>query len=77
MIVAVKERVGDVTIRWQEEVGDMKLKCNLCLEEKGVAVKTDELVMVTRNGADLLVCNSHKERMDGDRHHETKAYSHD
>lgn len=58
------------------EDGNMKLKCNLCLLERGVAVKTEELVIRNVDGRDLLVCETHKERIDGDKSHEGRADIH-
>lgn len=44
------------TYPYIEEDEDMKLKCNLCVERHGNAVKTDQLVIVTIKGRDYMAC---------------------
>ena len=71
MIVEVRERTIDGTIlRRLEEVDLMKLKCTICLIKHGVAVKTDQLFLVTYNGSECLACLSCKEQITGGKPHE-------
>ena len=59
MIVTVIEKIYGIWTHRDEEVDNMKLRCTLCVREKGSAVATDKLRLKTFRGEDLLVCNRH------------------
>lgn len=70
-------RSGDGTFHqafiYSTEEINMKLKCNLCVKEHGDAVKTDQLLLVTINGGDKLVCVRHYERVTGRKYEPANA----
>lgn len=56
MIRVVQEVLPEVCLKWLEEDADMKLKCNICLEKYGVAIRTDQLVLIRHKNRDYLAC---------------------
>lgn len=67
MLLEVQEVIFGIRTVRIEEIDDMKVKCDLCRERDGDAVKTENIYLVEVNGKQKLVCASCKAKVITDR----------